>query len=200
MAYELPKLPYGYDALEPYIDTKTMIIHHMKHHQTYINNLNAALKDYPELQAVPVEDLISRLDLVPKEIRTAVQNNGGGHANHSMFWKVLSPHSGKPSATLAKEIDNCFGSFDSFKAQFTGAAQGRFGSGWAWLVCDGGHLRIMSTPNQDSPISEGKTPILCLDVWEHAYYLNYQNRRPDYINAFWNIVNWDEVSKRFESC
>lgn len=200
MAYQLPKLPYAYDALEPYFDAETMMIHHQKHHQTYINNLNAALESYPELQEVPVEDLISRLDLIPEKIRMAVRNNGGGHANHSMFWQILSPHGGKPVGAVAENINKCFGSFEKFKEEFTAAALGRFGSGWAWLVCDGEHLRVCSTANQDSPISEGKIPILGLDVWEHAYYLNYQNRRPDYIKAFWDIVNWDEVNKRFENC
>lgn len=200
MTYELPKLPYQYDALEPYIDAKTMMIHHQKHHQTYIDKLNEALQGYPELQQESVEELISRLDLVPEKIRTAVRNHGGGHANHSMFWKIMSPHGGKPSEALAREIDKHFGSFDAFKEQFEAAATSRFGSGWAWLVCDGGRLQVCSTANQDSPISDGKTPILGLDVWEHAYYLHYQNRRPDYIKSFWNIVNWDEVSRRFEKC
>lgn len=201
MTYKLPNLPYEYDALEPYFDSATMIIHHTKHHQTYVNNLNAALESYPELQEVPVEELISRLDLIPESIRTAVRNNGGGHANHSMFWKVLSPNGGgEAKGEIAKKINLCFGSFENFKERFTQAATGRFGSGWAWLICDEGHLKINSTPNQDSPLNDSKIPLLCLDVWEHAYYLNYQNRRPDYIKAFWNLVNWEEVNKRFAEC
>jgi Fe-Mn family superoxide dismutase len=198
MAHQLPALPYAHDALEPHIDKQTMEIHHGRHHATYVNNLNAALEAHPDLQNKSVEELISNLDALPESIRTAVRNNGGGHANHSLFWEILSPNGGgQPTGELADAINAAFGSFDNFKAEFAKAATGRFGSGWAWLVADGGKVSITSTPNQDSPIMEGKTPILGLDVWEHAYYLKYQNKRPDYIAAFWNVVNWDEVSKRF---
>lgn len=198
MAHQLPELPYAHDALEPHIDKQTMEIHHGRHHATYVNNLNAALEAHPDLQGKSVEELISNLDALPESIRTAVRNNGGGHANHTLFWQILSPNGGgAPTGELADAINAAFGSFDNFKAEFAKAAAGRFGSGWAWLVVDGGKLSITSTPNQDSPIMEGKTPILGLDVWEHAYYLKYQNKRPDYIAAFWNVVNWDEVSKRF---
>jgi Fe-Mn family superoxide dismutase len=200
MAHQLPELPYAHNALEPHIDAQTMEIHHGRHHATYVNNLNAALEGHPDLQSKSVEELISNLDALPESIRTAVRNNGGGHANHTLFWQIMSPNGGgTPSGALADAINAAFGSFDNFKAEFTKAATTRFGSGWAWLVVDGGKLAITYTPNQDSPIMEGKTPILGLDVWEHAYYLNYQNKRPDYINAFWNVVNWDEVSKRFEA-
>ena len=198
MAHQLPALPYAPDALEPHIDKQTMEIHHGRHHATYVNNLNAALEAHPDLQNKSVEELIRNLDALPESIRTAVRNNGGGHANHSLFWEILSPNGGgQPTGELADAINAAFGSFDNFKAEFAKAAAGRFGSGWAWLVVDGGKVSITSTPNQDSPIMEGKTPILGLDVWEHAYYLKYQNKRPDYIAAFWNVVNWDEVSKRF---
>jgi Fe-Mn family superoxide dismutase len=200
MAHQLPALPYPYDALEPHIDAQTMEIHHGRHHATYVNNLNAALEGHADLQSKSVEELISNLDALPESIRTAVRNNGGGHANHTLFWQILSPNGGgAPSGELADAINQTFGSFDNFKAEFTKAATTRFGSGWAWLVVDGGKLAITSTPNQDSPIMEGKTPILGLDVWEHAYYLKYQNKRPDYIAAFWNVVNWDEVSKRYQA-
>ncbi|MBO8164630.1 MAG: superoxide dismutase [Brevibacillus sp.] len=200
MAHQLPPLPYAFDALEPHIDAQTMEIHHDRHHATYVNNLNAALEGHADLQAKSIEELISNLDAVPEAIRTAVRNNGGGHANHSLFWEILSPNGGgAPSGALADAINAAFGSFDNFKAEFTKAAATRFGSGWAWLVVDNGKLAVTSTPNQDSPLMEGKTPILGLDVWEHAYYLKYQNKRPDYINAFWNVVNWDEVSKRYEA-
>ncbi|MFY0545995.1 superoxide dismutase [Brevibacillus sp. H7] len=200
MAHQLPALPYAHNALEPHIDAQTMEIHHGRHHATYVNNLNAALEAHPDLQSKSIEELISNLDAIPESIRTAVRNNGGGHANHSLFWEILSPNGGgAPSGALADDINNTFGSFDNFKAEFTKAATTRFGSGWAWLVVDGGKLAVTSTPNQDSPIMEGKTPILGLDVWEHAYYLKYQNKRPDYISAFWNVVNWDEVSKRYEA-
>jgi Fe-Mn family superoxide dismutase len=200
MAHQLPALPYAHNALEPHIDAQTMEIHHGRHHATYVNNLNAALEGHPDLQQKSIEELIGNLDAVPESIRTAVRNNGGGHANHSLFWEILSPNGGgAPSGALADAINEAFGSFDNFKAEFTKAATGRFGSGWAWLIVDGGKLAITSTPNQDSPLMEGKTPILGLDVWEHAYYLKYQNKRPDYIAAFWNVVNWDEVSKRFEA-
>ncbi|OIK12229.1 superoxide dismutase [Bacillus sp. MUM 13] len=198
MAFELPQLPYAYDALEPHIDKETMNIHHTKHHNTYVTNLNAALEGNEELSGKSVEEVIANLDAVPESARTAVRNNGGGHANHSFFWQILSPNGGgQPTGELADAITSKFGSFDSFKEEFAKAATTRFGSGWAWLAVNNGSLEITSTPNQDSPIMEGKTPILGLDVWEHAYYLNYQNRRPEYINSFWNVVNWDEVSKRY---
>ncbi|UFJ41266.1 superoxide dismutase [Brevibacillus humidisoli] len=200
MAHQLPPLPYAFDALEPHIDAQTMEIHHDRHHATYVNNLNAALEGQADLQSKSIEDLIGNLDAVPESIRTAVRNNGGGHANHTLFWEILSPNGGgAPSGALADAINAAFGSFDNFKAEFAKAATTRFGSGWAWLVVDNGKLAVTSTPNQDSPLMEGKTPILGLDVWEHAYYLKYQNKRPDYIGAFWNVVNWDEVSKRFEA-
>ncbi|WP_046173843.1 superoxide dismutase [Domibacillus indicus] len=200
MAFELPQLPYAYDALEPHIDKETMNIHHTKHHNTYVTNLNAALEGNEELLSKSVEEVIANLDAVPESARTAVRNNGGGHANHSLFWQLLSPNGGgAPSGKLADAIDSKFGSFDAFKEEFAKAGATRFGSGWAWLSVANGELELSSTPNQDSPIMEGKTPILGLDVWEHAYYLNYQNRRPDYIAAFWNVVNWDEVSKRYEA-
>ncbi|WP_432355243.1 superoxide dismutase [Sporosarcina sp. A2] len=198
MAYKLPELPYAYDALEPHIDKETMEIHHTKHHNTYVTNVNNALEGHEELAAKSVEELISDMNAVPENIRTAVRNNGGGHANHSLFWTLLSPNGGgTPSGTLAEAIDKKFGSLDAFKEEFANAAKTRFGSGWAWLVLDNGELSVMSTPNQDNPLMDGKTPLLGLDVWEHAYYLNYQNRRPDYISAFWNVVNWDEVQKLY---
>ncbi|MFB5283732.1 MULTISPECIES: superoxide dismutase SodA [Peribacillus] len=198
MAFELPQLPYAVDALEPHIDKETMNIHHTKHHNTYVTNLNAAIEGNEELQSKSIEELVANLDAVPEAIRTAVRNNGGGHANHSLFWTILTPNgSGAPAGELADAIAAKFGSFDAFKEEFAKAAATRFGSGWAWLVVNNGELEVTSTPNQDSPLSEGKTPILGLDVWEHAYYLNYQNRRPDYIGAFWNVVNWDEVTKRY---
>lgn len=198
MAYSLPELPYAYDALEPHIDARTMEIHHSKHHQAYINNVNKALEAHAGLAAKTVEDLVSDLGSVPEDIRTAVRNNGGGHANHSLFWTVMSASGGgEPSGELASAIASACGSFDDFKGKFATAAATRFGSGWAWLSVDGGNLVVESTPNQDTPLSEGRTPILGLDVWEHAYYLNYQNRRPDYVAAFWNVVNWDEVARRF---
>ncbi|MCD7033091.1 superoxide dismutase SodA [Metabacillus sp. GX 13764] len=200
MAHTLPELPYGYDALEPHIDKETMNIHHTKHHNTYVTNLNGALEGHDDLQNKSVEELIKDLNSVPDTIRTAVRNNGGGHANHTFFWQILSPNGGgEPSGELADAISSKFGSLDQFKEEFANAAKGRFGSGWAWLVVNNGELEVTSTPNQDSPIMEGKTPVLGLDVWEHAYYLNYQNRRPDYISAFWNVVNWDEVSKRYSA-
>jgi len=198
MAYSLPDLPYAYDALEPHIDARTMEIHHSKHHNAYITNVNAALEGHAELAAKGVEELISDLDAVPEDIRTAVRNNGGGHANHSLFWTVLSGSGGgAPEGDLAAAIDRDLGGFDSFKESFSKAAATRFGSGWAWLVVKDGKLEVLSTANQDSPLMTGEgTPILGLDVWEHAYYLNYQNRRPDYIAAWWNVVNWDEVARR----
>lgn len=198
MAYELPKLPYAYNALEPHIDAKTMEIHHTKHHQAYINNVNKALEKYPDLAGKPIDELMKGLSSVPEDARTAVRNNGGGHSNHTLFWTVIGPNAGgKPSGELAAAIDSAFGSFDAFKEKFNAAATTRFGSGWAWLSVDKGKLTVESTANQDTPFSEGRTPILGLDVWEHAYYLHYQNRRPDYIAAFWNVVNWAEVAKRF---
>jgi Fe-Mn family superoxide dismutase len=197
MAYELPKLPYAYDALEPHVDARTMEIHHTKHHQAYINNVNNAIAG-SDLQKKSVEDLVASLLAVPENIRTAVRNNGGGHANHSLFWTVMANGAGgKPSGDLAKAVDAAFGKFESFQEQFTKAATTRFGSGWAWLSVDGGKLVVESTANQDSPLSEGRTPILGLDVWEHAYYLKYQNKRPDYIAAFYNVINWDEVARRY---
>ena len=198
--FELPQLPYAYDALEPTIDKETMNIHHTKHHNTYVTNLNAALEGLDDLANKSVEELISNLDQVPEEKRTAVRNNGGGHANHSLFWKVMSPNGGgEPTGELADKINEAFGSFEAFKAKFEEAAKTRFGSGWAWLVVNNGKLEVTSTPNQDSPLMEGKTPILGLDVWEHAYYLKYQNKRPDYVSAFWNVVNWDQVAKNYEA-
>ncbi len=200
MSFELPQLPYAYDALEPHIDKETMNIHHTKHHNTYVTNLNNALAGNDELLAKSVEEVIANLDAVPEAVRTAVRNNGGGHANHTLFWQILSPNGGgAPVGEVAEAINAKFGSFDTFKEEFAKAATTRFGSGWAWLSVNNGELEISSTPNQDSPIMEGKTPILGLDVWEHAYYLNYQNRRPDYISSFWNVVNWDEVEKRYQA-
>jgi Fe-Mn family superoxide dismutase len=198
MAYTLPDLPYAYDALEPHIDARTMEIHHSKHHQAYIGKANAALEGHAALADKPIEVLMSDLSAVPEDIRGAIRNNGGGHANHSLFWTILGPGGGgEPSGELGEAISATFGSFDNFKEKFANAAMTRFGSGWAWLSFDKGSLVVESTPNQDTPLSEGRTPILGLDVWEHAYYLNYQNRRPDYIAAFWNAVNWGEVSKKF---
>lgn len=201
MAFSLPSLDYPYDALEPHIDARTMEIHHSKHHAGYVNNSNAALDGHPDLQEFDVKTLLADLSKVPEAIRTAVRNNVGGHANHSLFWKVMAPGAGgEPAGAFGEAIAAAFGDFTSFKEQFSKAAMTRFGSGWSWLVKDAsGGLKVVSTANQDSPISEGMTPVLGLDVWEHAYYLNYQNRRADYITAFWNIVNWDEVAKRFES-
>lgn len=199
MAYTLPELPYAYDALEPYIDVETMHLHHDKHHNTYVTNLNAALEKYPELAEKSVEELIAYMDEIPADIRTAVQNNGGGHANHTFFWEIMAPNAvGAPTGSLKDAIDETFGSFEDFKNEFKTAATGRFGSGWAWLVVDNGKLAIMSTANQDSPLMEGKTPIIGLDVWEHAYYLKYKNVRPDYIAAFWEVVNWDKANEHFE--
>jgi Fe-Mn family superoxide dismutase len=201
MAHQLPALPYAANALEPHIDELTMNIHHGRHHNTYVTNLNAALEKYPELQNKSVEELISDLNALPEDIRTAVRNNGGGHANHSLFWVTIGPNAGgAPTGAVADAINSAFGSFDKFKEEFTKAATTRFGSGWAWLaVGKDGALKVYSLPNQDSPLMEGDTPILGLDVWEHAYYLKYQNKRPDYIAAFWNIVNWAEVNKRYEA-
>lgn len=195
--FTLPELPYEYNALEPYVDEQTMRVHHTKHHQTYIDKLNATLENHPDLQTKTIEDLVKNIDRLPKEIQMSVRNNGGGHLNHSIFWKLMAPgQHGKPSGKVAQSIDSVFGSFSNFQAKFTEAAVNRFGSGWVWLVDNGGKLEITSTPNQDSPISTGLEPALALDVWEHAYYLKYQNRRPEYIDAWWNVVNWQEVEKR----
>ena len=198
--YTVPPLPYDFGALEPHIDAKTMEIHHDKHHAAYVNNLNAALKDHPDLQGKPIEELIANLDAIPESIRTAVRNNGGGHANHTFFWEIVGPGGGgEPKGALADAIASELGGFAAFKEAFNKAATTRFGSGWAWLTAKGGKLAVTSTANQDSPISDGATPLLGLDVWEHAYYLKYQNRRPEYIAAFWNVINWDEVSRRYEA-
>ena len=200
MAHEVPPLPYAYNALEPYIDEQTMQLHHDKHHAAYVNNLNTALEGQAELAALPVDQLIRRLNEVPENIRMAVRNNGGGHLNHTMFWEIMKPGGGgAPGGALASAIQQAFGSFDEFKAKFKDAGVKRFGSGWAWLVRDqSGALQVTSTPNQDSPLIDGLYPVMGNDVWEHAYYLKYQNRRPDYLDAWWNVVNWDEVAKRFE--
>ena len=199
MAFEVKPLSYAYDALEPHIDAKTMEIHHSKHHATYVTNLNAAVEG-TEFADKDINELIANLDAVPAEKQTAVRNNGGGHANHTLFWEVIAPGgSNTPVGNVAAAIDAKFGSFDAFKEAFAAAATTRFGSGWAWLIVDGDGVAVTSTPNQDSPVMEGKTPILGLDVWEHAYYLNYQNRRPDYIGAFWNVVNWDVVEAKFQA-
>lgn len=199
MSHTLPALPYAYDALEPHIDAKTMEIHHSRHHQTYINNLNAALADLPELAALPLEALLARIDSLPAQVQGAVRNHGGGHANHSLFWQVMSPQGGgEPDGELAAAMERDLGGLESFRQAFTQAALSRFGSGWAWLVVDGrGKLQVVSSANQDSPLMEGLTPILGLDVWEHAYYLKYQNKRPDYIAAFYNVIDWDEVARRY---
>ena len=199
MAHSLPSLPYAFDALEPHIDAQTMQIHHGKHHQAYVNNLNAALEKAPELANKPLDDLLRDLNAVPESVRTAVRNNGGGHWNHSMFWEIMGPRAGgEPSGAIGDAINSSFGSFAKMKEQFGAAAAGRFGSGWAWIVADGGKLSITSTPNQDNPLMEGKHAILGLDVWEHAYYLKYQNKRPDYVTAWWNVVNWQAVAKRLD--
>lgn len=199
MAFELPPLPYAEDALEPHIDARTMSIHHDKHHAAYTNNLNAALEGHANLANKSIEELLGDLSSVPESIRTAVRNNGGGYANHTLFWNIMSANGGgQPGGELAQAINEAFGSFDAFKEQFNKAASTRFGSGWAWLYVDGsGNLVVGSTPNQDTPLMEGNTPILGLDVWEHAYYLNYQNRRPDYIGAWWSVVDWDAVAKNY---
>ena len=197
MAHELPPLPYGYNALEPHIDEQTMRIHHDKHHAAYVNNLNTALEKHPDLQKKSVEDLIKDLGAVPEDIRTAVRNNGGGHAKHTLFWQIMSPHGGgAPTGRLADAINSSFGTFDALKDAVNKAGAGRFGSGWAWVIDAGSKLVVESTANQDSPLMEGKKPLFGVDVWEHAYYLKYQNRRPDYLNAWWNVVNWAEVAKR----
>ena len=199
MPYELPPLPYAYDALEPHIDARTMEIHHTKHHQAYITNANKALEAHPDLAGQPVEQLLRNIKAVPEAIRQTIINHGGGHANHALFWTIMGPQKGgEPRGPLADEIKKIWGAFDAFKEEFTKAATTRFGSGWAWLGLDAtGKLHVGSTANQDCPLMQGHTPILGLDVWEHAYYLKYQNRRPDYITAFWNVINWDAVTERF---
>ncbi len=202
MAFQLVPLPYAYDALEPYIDTMTMQIHHDKHHAAYVNNLNTAMDKHPELSGKTVEELLSNLNAVPEDIRTVVRNHGGGTLNHNIFWEIMAPKAGgEPTGNLGKAIDSAFGSFANFKTEFEKAAGARFGSGWAWLVKKSDKLSIVSTANQDSPLSEGMgmTPLLGVDVWEHAYYLKYQNRRADYVTAWWNVVNWDAVAKRFSA-
>jgi Fe-Mn family superoxide dismutase len=197
--FTLPPLPYPHDSLEPHIDTQTMQIHHGKHHATYVTNLNAALKDHPDLQSKSIEDLIRGINSVPEAIRTAVRNNGGGHANHTLFWEIMAPGGGKqPTGAIADAINATFGGLDNLKQAVNDAGLKRFGSGWSWLVSDGGKLAVISTANQDNPLMEGKIPILGVDVWEHAYYLKYQNRRADYLTAWWNVVNWDAVAKRFK--
>ena len=197
MAHSLPPLPYPFDALEPHIDKQTMEIHHGKHHNAYVTNLNAALEKHPELQSKSVDELLANINTVPEDIRTAVRNNGGGHANHTMFWQIMGPNAGgAPTGAIADAIKSSFGSFDAFKEQFAKAGVGRFGSGWAWVIDNGGKLVIESTPNQDNPLMDGKKAIFGVDVWEHAYYLKYQNRRPDYVDAWWNVINWAEVNKR----
>ena len=198
--YTLPDLPYDYSALEPHIDARTMEIHHTKHHQTYIDKLNAALEGHDDLSNQSVDDLLRKFSQVPRDIQTPVRNHGGGHSNHSLFWTILGPNGGgEPSGDIAAAIDDAFGSFKEFQEKFNTTATNRFGSGWAWLIVDGGKLAVIDSGNQDSPLIDGKTPILGLDVWEHAYYLKYQNRRPEYIEAFWNVVNWDEVATRFSA-
>lgn len=199
MTFKLPELNYNYDQLEPHIDARTMEIHHTKHHQAYINNLNAALEEHEDLKNKSIEEIISDLETIPENIRTAVRNNGGGHLNHSMFWELMSPSGGgEPKGELGKLIDRDFGTLDAFKVEFKKAAMGRFGSGWAWLVMDGEKLKVISTPNQDNPISEGFKPILGIDVWEHAYYLKYQNLRADYIDAWFNVVDWDKAERNMK--
>ena len=198
MAFTLPPLPYDFAALEPHIDAKTMEIHHGKHHQTYVNNLNAAIEKAPELANKSLDDLIRNVNKAPESVRTAIRNNGGGHWNHSMFWQIMAPKAGgEPGGNLGAAIKSAFGDFAKFREQFSAAGVGRFGSGWAWLINNGGKLSITSTPNQDNPLMDGQKAVMGIDVWEHAYYLKYQNRRPDYITAWWNVVNWKEVEKRF---
>lgn len=199
MTYKLPDLPYAHDALEPHIDEETMKLHHGKHHNSYVDGVNAALEGHEDLQKLSIEELVAKLDEVPEDIRTAVRNNGGGHANHSLFWEVMSPNGGdEPTGALADAINETFGSLDEFKSKVKTAGTGQFGSGWAWLVVNNGELEVTNTPNQDSPLTDGKTPILGVDVWEHAYYLNYKNLRADYLDAFWKVVNWEEVARRYE--
>lgn len=198
MAFTLAPLPYGYDALEPFIDTQTMTIHHDKHHAAYVTNLNAALEKHPELSNWSLLDLVKKVSDVPEDIRTAVRNHGGGHYNHDMFWQSMAPNAGgEPKGALANALSSDFGSFANFKAEFDKAAMGRFGSGWAWLVVRNDKLAVVSTANQDNPLSDGMTPLVGLDVWEHAYYLKYQNRRAEYVAAWWNVINWDDVARRF---
>jgi Fe-Mn family superoxide dismutase len=199
LAHQLPPLPYDYAALEPHIDEATMHFHHDKHHQAYVNNLNAAIEKHPELANRPAEELLRKLDSVPEDVRTTVRNNGGGHVNHTMFWQIMKPKGGgEPTGKIADQIKKDFGSFEDFKKQFNETTAKQFGSGWGWLIYDGGKLKIITTANQDSPFMQGHFPILGNDVWEHAYYLKYQNKRPDYLAAWWNTVNWDEINKRFE--
>ena len=203
MAYEVPPLPYDYAALEPYIDAETMKLHHDKHHQAYVTNANGALEKHPELAHKSVDDLLRDLNAIPENVRTVLRNNAGGHSNHSMFWKIMGPASqgngGAPTGPLADQIKADFGDFEAFKKHFNETTAKQFGSGWGWLVWQGGKLKVMTTPNQDSPLSQGLFPILGNDVWEHAYYLKYQNRRPEYLAAWWNVVNWNEVAKRFDT-
>ncbi len=200
MAHTVPDLPYAFDALEPHIDARTMEIHHDKHHAAYVNKLNGALEGHPDLQSKSVEELLRGIQSVPESIRTAVRNHGGGHANHSLFWTVMAPNGGgRPSGELAEAIDGAFGSFESFKEKLTQAAGGVFGSGWGWLVVSAGRLEVTARPNQNSPLMDGATPLLGVDVWEHAYYLKYQNRRPDYLEAWWNTIDWDEVTRRLQA-
>lgn len=199
MTYKLPDLPYAHDALEPHIDEETMKLHHGKHHNSYVDGVNAALEGHEDLQKLSIEELVAKLDEVPEDIRTAVRNNGGGHANHSLFWEVMSPNGGdEPTGALADAINETFGSLDELKSKVKTAGTGQFGSGWAWLVVNNGELEVTNTPNQDSPLTDGKTPILGVDVWEHAYYLNYKNLRADYLDALWKVVNWEEVARRYE--
>jgi len=199
MAYELPPLPYDYAALEPHIDAETMKLHHDKHHQTYITNANGALEKHPELASKTADELLADLNAIPEDVRTVLRNNAGGHSNHSMFWSIMGPAGGAPTGALADQIRADFGDFEAFKKTFNETTAKQFGSGWGWLVFKGGKLAIITTPNQDSPLSQGLYPILGNDVWEHAYYLKYQNRRPEYLAAWWNVVNWSEVAKRFET-
>lgn len=204
MAYELPPLPYGYDALEPHIDEQTMRLHHDKHHNTYVQNLNSALEKHPDADPGSIEELIANIDNVPEDIRRAVRNNGGQHANHTIFWQIMGPEGqggGQPTGELAQAIDSAFGSFDSFKEQWAAASApgALFGSGWCWLVYDGGSVSIETTPNGDNPLMNGRLPIIGLDCWEHAYYLKYQNRRAEYVDAWWNVVNWDEAERRYQA-
>jgi Fe-Mn family superoxide dismutase len=197
MAHQLPPLPYAFNALEPHIDARTMEIHHDRHHATYVNNLNAALEKHPDLQSKSIEELLKNLGQVPEDIRTAVRNNGGGHYNHTLFWQIMGPNGGQPSGALAAAIEN-LGGLEELKKQVNANGAAQFGSGWTWVTVDGGALKLERTPNQDTPLSEGRTPILGIDVWEHAYYLNYQNRRPDYMAAWWNVVNWQKVGELYQ--
>jgi superoxide dismutase, Fe-Mn family len=199
MTHELPDLPYDYNALEPHIDEQTMRIHHDKHHAGYTKKLNAALEKHPELFEKTPEELLKNLSSLPEDIRSAIQNNGGGYVNHSLFWQIMKPNGGMPMGALQKKMHAKWGSFDAFKEEFSKVAATRFGSGWAWLVVNNGELEVVSTANQDNPLTDGKVPLLCLDVWEHAYYLKYQNKRPDYITAFWNVVNWEKANELFEA-